>query len=117
MKMKTSEVEELKMTTEEIANRLVEYCRKGDFEGAQKELYAPHAKSIEAYATPDFEKETIGLDAIRKKGNKFDKLTEQIHSLEVSEPLVAEHTIVFKSPELCLYRVENGKIVSEEFFV
>jgi hypothetical protein len=120
-----------KMKTEEIANRLAAYCRKADWEGAQKELYAPNAKSIEPYASHGFAKETIGLDAIIEKGKKFDSMVEKIHSIEISEPLVAGNSIVFKmgmditmkgqgrmsSPELCLYQVKDGKIISEEFFM
>lgn len=120
-----------RMTTKEIANRLVEYCRKGDFEGAQKELYARDVKSIEPYATPEFEKETVGLDAILEKGRKFDAMVEKVHNIEVSEPLVTDNAIAFKSTmdltmkgqgrmkmgELCVYQVKDGKIVSEEFFV
>lgn len=118
------------MTTQEIANRLVAYCRKADWEGAHKTLYAQNARSIEPYASPDFEKEISGIEAIRAKGKKFDGMVEKMHSLEVSEPLVAGNTIAFvmemdltmkgqrmKSPELCVYQVKDGKIVSEEFFV
>jgi hypothetical protein len=119
------------MKTEEIANRLAAYCRKADWEGAQNELYAQNAKSIEPYETEGFSKETVGLDAIKEKGKKFDSMVEKIHSIEVSEPLVAGNSIVFKmtmditmkgqgrmnSPELCLYQVKDGKIISEEFFV
>ncbi len=35
------------MTTQEIANRLVELCRQGDFKTAQEELLAEDAMSIE----------------------------------------------------------------------
>ncbi len=54
------------MTTNQIADRLVEHCRQGQFETAQKELFANDAVSMEPYATPDFDKETRGLDAILK---------------------------------------------------
>lgn len=39
------------MTVQKIAERLLEPCRKGDFETAQKELYATDVISIEPYAT------------------------------------------------------------------
>lgn len=52
------------MSVKIIAERLAELCRKGEFEKAQKELYAEDALSIEPYATPAFEKETKGLPAI-----------------------------------------------------
>jgi hypothetical protein len=119
------------METKEIANRLASYCRKGDWDGAQKELYADNAKSIEPYATPAFSKETVGLKAILEKGKKFDNMVEQVHGIDVSDPLVAGNTIAFTmamdvtmknqprmtTPELCVYQVKDGKIVSEEFFV
>ena len=34
-------------TTQEVADRLVTLCRKGEFENAIKELYAPDVVSIE----------------------------------------------------------------------
>lgn len=119
------------MTTEEIASRLVKYCRKADWESAHDELYAENASSTEPYETPDFEKEVHGLDAIREKGRKFTSLVEKMHAIEVSDPLIAGNTIAFtmtmdvtmkgkermKSPELCLYQVKDGKIISEAFLV
>ena len=117
------------MTTKEIADRLVELSRKGDFEKAQKELYADNAVSIEPEATPAFEKETKGLKAIIAKGEKFDSMVQEYHSLNVSEPLVADNSIAFtlsmdltmkgrpreQMRELCVYEVKDGKIVSEQF--
>jgi ketosteroid isomerase-like protein len=119
------------METTDIANRLVAYCRKGDWKRAHNELYAEDATSIEPYSTPDFEKETKGLNAIREKGDKFTAMVEKMHSLEISEPLVAGNSIAFvmkmdatmkekgrmSYPELCVYQVKDGKIAKEEFFV
>ena len=119
------------MTTKEIATRLVELCRTGEFEKAQKELFANDAISIEPMATPEFEKETKGLDAIIKKGEKFDAMVETMHSVEISEPLVASNSIALilkmdvtmkgnermKMSELCVYKLKDGKIISEEFFM
>lgn len=119
------------METKEIAKKLVAYCSKADWEGAHKELYAENAISIEAYSTPEFEKETKGLKAIKEKGKKFNNMIEKVHALEVSEPLIAGNSIAFtlgmditmkgqgrmNSPELCVYQVKDGKIISEEFFV
>jgi len=119
------------METKEIADRLVAYCRKADWDGAHRELYADNCVSIEPYETPDFSKETRGLDAIREKGHKFDNMVEKMHSIETSEPMVAGNSIAFRlgmdmtmkgrgrmnMPELCVYQVKDGKIVSEEFFV
>jgi hypothetical protein len=119
------------MTTSEIAGKLAAYCSKCEWESAQNELYAEDAISIEPYAMDGYEKETKGLQAIKEKGRKFDSSVEEFHSVEVSEPLVVENSITFKltmdltvkgkgrmkSSELCLYKVKDGKIISEEFFV
>ncbi|MEP7252176.1 MAG: SnoaL-like domain-containing protein, partial [Ginsengibacter sp.] len=64
------------MSTKEVADKLVQYCRKGDFNGAQAKLYADDAVSIEPQATPEFEKETKELDAIKKKSEKFDSMVD-----------------------------------------
>ncbi len=119
------------MQTQEIAKHLVDYCRNGEFDTAQAELFADNAVSIEPYSTPEFEKETTGLKAIQAKGKKFEGMVEQVHGIDASEPLVAGNTIAFtltmdmtmkgkgrmKMPELCVYQVKDGKVVSEEFFV
>lgn len=76
------------MTTQDIAARLTLLCRKGDWETAQKELYDDNAVSIEPFATPYFEKETKGLQAIFEKGHKFNSTIEAIHGITVSEPLI-----------------------------
>lgn len=122
---------DVQLTTQEIAKRLVEYCKKADWENAQNELYAENAVSIEPYATDDFPRETSGLNAIKEKGKKFDAMIEKMHSIEISQPLIAENSIAFrmemdltmkgrgrmKSPELCVYQIKDGKIISEQFFV
>lgn len=117
------------MTTKEVAERLVSLCRQGNVEAAQKELYASDAVNIEPYGTADFPKETKGLDAILEKGRKFSALVEQFHSMSMSDPLVAGNAfacamhldVTLKGhgrmtlDELCIYEVEDGKIVSERF--
>jgi hypothetical protein len=119
------------MTTVEIAERLVELCKKGDFEGAQKELFAEDAISIEPHGTPDFEKETKGLDAILEKGKKWNSMVEEFHDAKVSEPLIADNSfgitmtmsVTMKGrgrmdmTELCIYHVKDGKVISEQFFM
>ncbi|MEO6315501.1 MAG: SnoaL-like domain-containing protein [Chitinophagaceae bacterium] len=119
------------MTTQEIAARLVILCRQGQYETAQKELFATDAVSIEPYATPAFEKETKGLEAIIEKGHKFEAMVEQTHKLEVSEPLIATNSFActmhmdvtmketghMDMTELCVYQIKDGKIATETFYV
>jgi hypothetical protein len=119
------------MKSEEIAQRLVALCREQKWEAAQKELFADDAISIEPYATPAFEKETKGLPQIIKKGHVFDAMVETMHSLKVSDPVVATNAFActmqmdvtmkgqgrMNMSELCVYKLKDGKITSEEFFV
>lgn len=79
------------MTTDQIAEKLIAYCRRNDFTGAQKELFSTDAVSIEPEAYPPFEKETIGLDRILEKGEKWDAMIKETHHLSVSDPLTAEN--------------------------
>jgi hypothetical protein len=119
------------MTTEQIALRLKELCDKGDFEHAQKDLFSPDAVSIEPNETPDFAKETKGMDAILAKGKKWSDMVTESHKLEISEPVIAQDSFALtmdmdvtmkgmgrmKHKELCVYKIKDGKIVSEEFFL
>lgn len=119
------------MTTKEIAKKLKKHCEHGDFETAQKELFAKNAISIEPMASEAFEKETHGLDAIIKKGEKWHEMVLENHGLEVSEPIVAGNTFALTmrmdvtmknhkrmdTTELCIYQVKDGKIISEQFFM
>jgi hypothetical protein len=116
------------MTTQEIANRLVELCRQGQYETAQKELYADDAISIEPPGNP-MSGTVHGLDAIIAKGHQFQAGVEEIHGGSVSDPIVAGNvfaaTIVIDATfkgmgrmameEVAAYKVKDGKIVSEEF--
>ena len=119
------------MTTKEIADRLVGFCRKGDYEKAQQELFADDAVSIEPYATPAFEKETKGLKAIKVKGDKWNAMVEKTHDLDISDPMIASNAfactmrmnVTIKGrgqmdiTELCVYQVKDGKIISEQFYM
>ena len=119
------------MTTAQIAGKLKSLCDQGKFEAAQKELFSEDAVSIEPYASPAFEKETRGLDAILAKGEKWQGMVAENHALEISDPLIAGNSFALTMridvtmkergrmdmTELCVYRVDIGKIVSEEFFM
>lgn len=120
-----------RMTTKQVANRLKLLCSKGKFEQAQRELFADDAVSIEQEASPMFDKETHGLEAIVEKGHKFEDMVEKMHSNEVSEPLIAGNSIALAATmdvtmkgrpretmsELCVYKVKDEKVISEEFFM
>jgi len=119
------------MTTQQIAEQLTEFCRKGEFDKAYKELFANDAVSIEPEAMGGFDKETKGLDNIFKKAAQFMQMVEAVHSVEISDPIVAGNSFAVKlvmdstmkgqgrstMSEICLYHVKDGKVISEEFFM
>jgi len=110
---------------------LVDLCRQGQFDTAQKELFTNDFVSIEPYASADFEKETRGLQANLDKGAKWKSMVEKMHGMEVSDPIVAGSSfactmrmdVTMKGSErmdvteLCIYTVKDGKIISEEFMM
>ncbi len=119
------------MTVQEIANRLVELCRQGNYTGAQEELFSDNATSKEPENSPTpGPKLTVGRDAIVAKGKQFVEMLEDVHGSSISDPVVAgNHFAVSltldatykgmgrqEMKEVCVYEVKDGKVVSEEFF-
>ena len=116
-------------STQEIATRLVELCRAGDYATCYAELFAPHAVSIEPDSAPE-PRRAEGKDAIKKKGEVWQSMIEEVHGGSVGDPVVVGNWFACqmmadwtmkgqgrsKMEELCVYKVENGKVVSEQFF-
>ncbi|MCK6603821.1 MAG: hypothetical protein L6Q59_02885 [Ignavibacteriaceae bacterium] len=116
------------MTVHEIAARLAELCKTGQFEQAQNELYADNCVSIEGEGSmvPRVE----GLDAIREKGRQFQSMIDEYYGGYVTDPVIAGNHITltmgmdvkmrgqerFMMEEVCVYKVQDGKIVLEHFF-
>jgi hypothetical protein len=117
------------MTTQEIANRLVELCKIGQNDAAMQELYAADIVSIEP-ANPAGNNIIKGIEGVRKKGEDLWKSIKEMHGATISEPLVAgnffsvamQMDVTFQNgfrvnmQEICLYKVANGKIIEEQFF-
>jgi limonene-1,2-epoxide hydrolase len=119
------------MSTEAIAKRLVQLCREGKYEEAQRELYANDAVSIEPEGLPPGALGNVkGLEAIYEKGRQFMAGVEAVHGTEVSDPVLANNwfsislrlDVTMKGRgrvdmrEICVYRVKDGKVVLEQFF-
>jgi len=117
------------MTTQEVANKLVEWCRAGKFQQVVEELYSPDIVSVEPEGVPN--RIVKGLDGIKAKGVEFESKIEKINSSFVSDPIVAENffscsmlmnvnmkgvPVPIDMDEVCVYTVRDGKIVKEEFF-
>ena len=71
-----------------------------------------------------------GKDAIKKKGDQFNEMIEEVHGGYAGEPIVAGNHIALamgidatykgmgrqKMDEIVVYEVKDGKIVKEQFF-
>ena len=119
------------MTTGTVARRLIELCRAGQFDRALEELYANDARSIEM---DDMASGPLGnaegLPAIRAKGKRFEESCTEVHSVLVSDPIIAGQFFTvamgldatYKEggrramKEVCVYEVRDDKIVREQFF-
>ena len=116
------------METKEVAEKLVQYCREGKNADAINELYAENVVSLEPKGWPTERVE--GKSAVIEKNNNWFASVEEIHSAEVSDPIwTNDHftckfnfDITFKEQgrnkmeEVAVYKVNEGKIVEEQFF-
>jgi hypothetical protein len=113
-----------KMTTEEVAKKVVELVRKQAWYDALDTLYDQDVVSVEATAP-----ESRGKEAVRGKIDWWVNAME-VHSFKASEPFVAHDRFVVQYDadvtekeskqrrqifEVGVYTVKNGKIVREEF--
>ena len=119
------------MDTASVANRLVELCRAGKYEQAYDELFAKDAENIEMPAMASGPLGNAkGLDAMRAKAKAWGQMVQEMHGGSVGDPSVSGNWFSVpmsmdvtmkdrgrtKMDELCLYHVDNGKIVREQFF-
>ena len=117
------------MNTEEVAQKLVEYCRKGEWMQAVNDLYAKDIVSVEPREMENMPAEMRGLDQVRGKTEWFEKNFE-VHSAKVGGPFVAGETFVVQfdldatekasgkrmpMSEVGVYTVKDGKVAREEF--
>lgn len=114
-------------TVNEIAARLSSLCAQHKFVDAYTELFSDHAISIDPiYKNVPLE----GLHNLIERERQF-LAASQINNIVISEPLFAgNHFTVSMAldftaadgerksvEELCVYKVENGKIISQQFFI
>jgi hypothetical protein len=117
------------MTTEEVAKKLVELCRKGEWMQAIDSFYAEDIVSVEPRAMENMPAEMRGLDQVRGKTQWFMD-NHEIHDSKVTGPFVARDTFVVKFDidvtdkaskermqmcEVGIYTVKEGKVIREEF--
>jgi hypothetical protein len=116
-------------TTEEVATKLVDYCRKGEWMKALNDLYGKDIVSIEAQEMENMPAEMRGIDQVRGKTEWWEKNME-VHNAKVTGPFVARDTFVvgfdidvtekaskkrMQLSEVGIYTAKDGKVVREEF--
>src|SRR6185437_4895993 len=116
-------------STEEVATKLVDYCRKGEWRKALDDLYANDIVSVDARGMENMPAEMRGIDQVRGKTDWWEKNME-VHDSKVSGPFVAGHTFVvrfdidatdrnskerMKMSEVGIYTVKDDKIAHERF--
>ena len=117
------------MNTEEVAKKLVEFCRNNEWRKALDELYAKDIVSVEAHEMENMPAEMRGIDQVRGKTDWWEKNME-VHSAKVGGPFVARDTFVvqfdidatdkeskkrMQMSEVGIYTVKDGKVAREEF--
>ncbi len=117
------------MTTEEVATKLVEHCRNGEWMKAVDDLYSKDIVSVEPREMEKMPAEMRGIDQVRGKTEWWEKSME-VHSAKVTGPFVARDTFVvqfdvdvtdkaskkrMQMSEVGIYTVKDGKVAREEF--
>lgn len=117
------------MNTEQVAQKVVELCRKQAWKEAIDTLYADDIVSVEARSMAGGSPETHGIEGVRQKADWWINNME-VHSSKVSGPFVAHDRFVvqfdvdvtekesrkrLQMSEVGVYTVKDGKIVREEF--
>ncbi len=117
------------METKEIAEKLVQWCKEGDFQKPYQQLYSPEIVSIENDGSSE-NGHVKGMDGIQKKGEWWQENFE-VHNTSVSDPIVADNwfSVRFEMDtthkpsghrstmsEIGVYQIKDGKIVREQFF-
>ena len=116
------------MSIQEIADKLVAYCREGKYQECYDELYSPTVVSIEPKGA--MVEVANGLEEIAEKGKQFNEMMEEYHGSSVTDPVICGNHFSIgmtleatfkdigreKMEEICVYEVQDGKIVKEQFF-
>ncbi len=116
------------MTTEQVAQKVVELTRKQAWHEAINTLYADDIVSVEARAA-DGSHEAQGIAAVRAKTDWWVNAM-QVNDIKVHDPFVAHERFVvqydvdftekasgkrMQMSEVGVYTVKDGKIAREEF--
>jgi len=115
------------MNTQEVAQKLVEFCREGKNVDAINELYADNIISLEQPGVPM--ERTEGKEGVLGKNYHWFESVSDVHSVEIYDPVVTgnffatamDMDVTYKNSgrmqmsEIAVYQVKDGKIVAEQF--
>jgi hypothetical protein len=116
------------MSTNEIAKDFVALCKTGRFQDAGEKYWADDVVSLEAMGDM---RTATGINEVRGKGAWWNGKHE-INTLEVGGPYVHDDTFAVRfvmtftdresgekasMDELGVYKLRDGKIVEEKFFL
>ncbi len=116
------------MTNQEVANTLVNLLREGKFNDVYDELFHPDAEHIEPQS--EHFSHVKGVEAIKAKDTAMQENIAGVEGMEVGDAIVAKDYIAipykmtvklkdgnkWSLDEIIVYKVDDGKIVSEQFF-
>ncbi|TJY35847.1 nuclear transport factor 2 family protein [Pontimicrobium aquaticum] len=116
------------MTTQEVANKWAEMCRKGENLECIEQLYADDVTSKEMPGFP--EAIVTGKNNVMNKSKIWLDNVEEFHKGGISNPVVAgnhftakmDYDVTFKEKgrmqmeEVGVFEVKDGKIINEQFF-
>lgn len=116
------------MNTQDVANKWAQMCREGKNMECIEELYADNVVSKEM---PGYPEEVVsGKQNVWDKSKAWLDNVEEFHGGNISDPVIAgnhftskmEFDVTFKDrgrqqmEEVCVFEVNDGKIVNEQFF-
>ena len=104
--------------------------KRQQWDKAQEELYDANCVSLEMEGAEGFPQKVVGMEAIKQKGEMWNQMVEEFHGMEIEGPIAAGNhfTATMKmditmkgqprkvDEEVTIFKVENDKIVSEQFF-
>jgi hypothetical protein len=118
------------MQIDEIAHRFVNWRNTNNADKLRAELYSPDIESIEDGFTSEIG-HVKGMDGLKKKGQGLSQQFE-VHNIKASDPVIADNWFSIKFEinttdkksgkrstlsEIGVYKVEDGKIVKEHYFM
>jgi hypothetical protein len=124
------EAKQVRMKIDEIASNFVHWRNNDEAATLRSELYSADIESIEDGNLTEIG-HVNGMEGLRKKGAWLSQDFE-VHNIKAFAPVVADHffsvkfeidTTVKKSgerarlSEIGVYKVEDGKIVKEHYFM